>query len=272
MKPSYAFIGAGNMGRALMSGLITGGHSASQIRAADPVTDSRDRCAREIGIKVFEQNGDAARGADVVVLAVKPQQIREVALNLAAHSDSRPLYLSIAAGVTVGHLSAWLGDDRAIVRCMPNTPALVGAGAAALFANANVSAEQQRLADGLLEAVGIAVWLDDEELMDAVTALSGSGPAYFFLLLELLERAAAGLGLPTEIARRLAIQTAYGAALLARESDLDPATLRQQVTSPGGTTEHALKAFAAAGLDSVVADALRAARDRSVELARSMGT
>ncbi len=155
---------------------------------------------------------------------------------------------------------------------MPNTPALVGSGAAALFANENVSAEQQRLASGLLEAVGIAVWLDDEDLMDAVTALSGSGPAYFFLLLELLERAAAGLGLPAEIARRLAIQTAYGAALLARESDLDPATLRQQVTSPGGTTERALKAFAAAGLDSVVANALRAARDRSIELARSMDT
>ncbi|MGE4617117.1 MAG: NAD(P)-binding domain-containing protein, partial [Gammaproteobacteria bacterium] len=126
MKLSYAFIGAGNMGRALMSGLITAGHSASQIRAADPVSDSRDRCASEIGIDVFEHNGDAARGADVVVLAVKPQQIREVALDLAAHGDSQPLYLSIAAGVTVGQLGAWLGGDRAIVRCMPNTPALVG--------------------------------------------------------------------------------------------------------------------------------------------------
>jgi pyrroline-5-carboxylate reductase len=272
MKPSYAFIGAGNMGRALMGGLIAAGHSTSQIRAADPVSGSREACAARFGIDVFENNGEAACGADVVVLAVKPQQMREVAMDLAARAGDRQLYLSIAAGITVDHLSRWLGGDRAIVRCMPNTPALVGAGASALYANANVSAAQRTLAGGLLEAVGIAIWLDDEGLMDAVTALSGSGPAYFFLLLELLERGAADLGLPAELARRLAIETAHGAALLARESDQEPASLRRQVTSPGGTTERALMSFDAAGLEGIVADALRAARDRSIELARSVDT
>ena len=270
MNPLYAFIGGGNMGRALVGGLINSGHSLQQIRVADPEGGCRDHCAQHFGIEVFEHNSDAARGAEVVVLAVKPQQLRDVALELAGRAPSDALYVSVAAGITIRHLGSWLGEDRAIVRCMPNTPALVGCGAAGLIGNGQVSAEQHAIANRLLEAVGIAVWLDDESLMDAVTALSGSGPAYFFLLLELLEGAAVELGLPAPLARNLAIETARGAALLARESDDDPATLRKQVTSPGGTTERALAEFEAADLGAIVSRALRAARDRSIELARQV--
>ena len=270
MNPLYAFIGGGNMGRALVGGLITAGHPAQQIRVADPLSECRDHCAKHFGVAVFEHNSDAAKGAEVVVLAVKPQHMRDVALALAEGAPHDALYISIAAGITLRHLSAWLGDDRAIVRCMPNTPALVGCGAAGLFANTHVSPDQRVIANQLLEAVGIAVWLEEENLMDAVTALSGSGPAYFFLLLELLELAAVDLGLPAALARSLAIETARGAAQLAGSSDDDPATLRKQVTSPDGTTERALATFEAAGLGAIVNDALHAARDRSIELARQV--
>ena len=270
MKPLYAFIGSGNMGRALVGGLITAGHPAQRIHVADPLRDCRDHCAKHFGIEVFEHNLDAAEGAEVIVLAVKPQQMRDVALDLVEGAPRDSLYISIAAGITLRHLSDWLGDDRAIVRCMPNTPALIGCGAAGLFANTHVNSDHRAIANQLLESVGIAVWLDEENLMDAVTALSGSGPAYFFLLLELLEQAAVELGLPTRLARSLAIETARGAAELAASSDDDPATLRKQVTSPGGTTERALATFEAAGLGAIVNDALHAARDRSIELAQQM--
>ncbi len=270
MNPLYAFIGGGNMGRALVGGLIAAGHPPAKIRVSDPEPTCREYCAERFGVEVFERNADAMHTAEVVVLAVKPQQMRDVAVELAGVQSSDPLYISIAAGITIRHLSGWLGEDRAIVRCMPNTPALVGCGAAGLIANAHVSADQQAIANQLLEAVGIAVWLDDEHLMDAVTALSGSGPAYFFLLFELLERAAVDLGLPAPLARSLAIETARGASVLAGSSNDDPATLRKQVTSPGGTTERALAAFEAAGLGAIVNDALRAAHDRSIELARQV--
>lgn len=268
MKPLYTFVGGGNMGRALIGGLLRAGHPSSRIRVADAHGPSRDRCASEFGVETFDDNGEAAAGADAVVLAVKPQQMREAARGLAQAADGSALFVSIAAGITLGHLATWLGAQRAIVRCMPNTPALIGAGAAALCANARTSAAQRDLAGSLLESVGLAVWLEDEAQMDAVTALSGSGPAYVFLLLELLERAAGRLGLPAELARALAIETVAGAARLARESKDAPEALRHQVTSPGGTTERALAAFEAAGLAGIVEAALTAARDRSVELAK----
>jgi pyrroline-5-carboxylate reductase len=267
MEPSYAFIGGGNMSRALIGGLVAAGHPASRIRVAEPVAASREALAAQYGVATFTDSVDAAAGADVVVLAVKPQQLREVALALAPRVSPGQLYLSIAAGITLGHLEAWLGAVTALVRCMPNTPAQIGCGAAALCANPAVTADQRTLAGRLLEAVGVAVWLEDESLMDAVTALSGSGPAYVFLLLELLEAAGTDLGLPADLARTLALATVEGAARLARASSDDPATLRRQVTSPGGTTERALAAFNDADLAGIVTRALRAARDRGRELA-----
>lgn len=269
MSPLFAFIGGGNMGRALIGGLLAAGHPASRIRVADTYEASRKACD-VFGIAIFDDGGTAARGADVVVLAVKPQQMRSVATALAGSTGAGTLYLSIAAGITTAHLTAWLGAGSAVVRAMPNTPALIGAGVAGLFANTAVSAAQRTQAEQLLGAVGVALWLDDESLMDAVTAVSGSGPAYYFLLLELMERAGTHLGLPAPIARRLALETAYGAARLARESAHDPATLRRQVTSPGGTTERALAAFEEADLAAIVETALTAARDRGIELARQV--
>lgn len=267
MEPLFAFIGGGNMGRALIGGLIAGGHPATRIGVADPDAACRATCAQQYGVTVSGDSRSIIQGADVVVLAVKPQQLREVSLALGAAADASSLFLSIAAGITLGHLETWLGSGRAIVRAMPNTPAQIGRGAAALCGNAAVTAAQRALASRLLEAVGVAVWLEDEGLMDAVTALSGSGPAYVFLLLELLEQAGCELGLPAALARSLSLATVEGAARLAQASTQDAATLRHQVTSPGGTTERALESFAAADLAGIVRRALTAARDRGRELA-----
>ncbi len=271
MEPLFAFIGGGNMGRALIGGLLAAGHPASQIHVADAHEASRKSCADAFNVTIFSDNRLAANDADVVVLAVKPQQMRDVACALAGGGRRSTLYLSIAAGITTNHLATWLGAGSAIVRAMPNTPALIGAGVAGLYANAAVTNGQRALAEHLLGAVGVALWLDNEDLMDAVTAVSGSGPAYYFLLLELMERAGTRLGLPAGIARRLALETAYGATRLARESTHDAATLRHQVTSPGGTTERALLAFEQADLAHIVETALTAARDRGIELALQVG-
>jgi pyrroline-5-carboxylate reductase len=267
MEPLFAFIGGGNMGRALVGGLIAGGHAPSRIRVADAAESCRAMCAERYGVVVTDDNRAACADADVVVLAVKPQQLRDVCLALAPAIAPTSLVLSIAAGITLGHLQTWLGEGRAIVRAMPNTPAQIGCGAAGLYANAAVSEAQHALADRLLTAVGVAEWLADESLMDAVTALSGSGPAYVFLLLELLEQAGSDLGLPAALSRNLALATVEGAARLARASDEEPATLRRQVTSPGGTTERALMSFNEADLAGIVRRALGAARDRGRELA-----
>ncbi len=267
MEPLFAFIGGGNMGRALIGGLLAGGHAPARIRVADPDAACRAACAERFGVIVTDDNLAACRDADVIVLAVKPQQLRDVCLALAPSTSAATLFLSIAAGITLDHLETWLGSERAIVRAMPNTPAQIGCGAAALCGNGAVSAAQHVLAEHLLAAVGVAVWLEDEGLMDAVTALSGSGPAYVFLLLELLEQAGRTLGLPADLARTLSLATVEGAARLARGSEHDPATLRRQVTSPGGTTEQALKSFNEADLAGIVSRALTAARDRGRELA-----
>lgn len=267
---TFAFIGGGNMGRALLGGLIAGGHPAAAIRVADPDAASRARCAEEYGVAVFDDNQAACADTEVIVLAVKPQQMQAVASSLAATPKAARLYISIAAGITLAHLERWLGDGRAIVRCMPNTPALVARGASALIANSATSSAQCGVATQLLDTVGSVHWLDDEALMDAVTALSGSGPAYFFLFIELLQRVGQELGLPETLALNLARETALGAASLATTSDDTPARLRENVTSPGGTTERALASFSADGLEDVFRRALTAARDRSIELARQV--
>ena len=266
------FIGSGNMARSLAGGLIADGCDASRITMTDPDEDKRKALHQQFGVTPEADNGTAVAGADAVILAVKPQVIRSVAEELRDAVDThKPLVISIAAGIREADLRHWLGADTAIVRTMPNTPALVQSGATALFANAQVSAEQRDLAESILRAVGLTIWLDDEALIDAVTALSGSGPAYFFLMLEALQSAGEDLGLPRETARLLALQTAFGAARMALESEDDAATLRTRVTSPGGTTEAALKVLEDGGLRDLMKKALDAAAKRSGQLADEFG-
>ena len=257
-----AFIGGGNMARALIGGLLRAGVSATALRVADPAPD-RAALAALGPVALADDNPSAAHGAKVVVLAVKPQVMAAACAAItAAVQAGRPLIVSVAAGVRSADLDAWLGGGCAIVRCMPNTPALLGAGATGMVANAAVDAAQRATAERIMACVGIVEWIPDESLMDAVTALSGSGPAYFLQLVEHLEDAAVTLGLPRASARRLAVQTGLGAMRMAAESALEPAALRRQVTSPGGTTAAALAAFEAGGFATLVARALQAARDR----------
>lgn len=269
---NITFIGCGNMGRSLIGGLIADGIDPGAIRGADPDPARRDSLSETYGIEVGGDNLAAVSGADVVILAVKPQMLLRVLAGVApALKQRRPLVISIAAGLRISSLEKILGAGHPVVRVMPNTPALIQAGASALYANTAVSGDQRDLAEGIMRAVGLALWLDDESAMDAVTALSGSGPAYFFLVMEALEQAAVELGLPPGQARLLTLETAFGAAKMALESESGAATLRQQVTSPGGTTERALKVLMEEGdLMSVFSKALTAARDRSIELAQTL--
>lgn len=261
------FIGGGNMAESLIGGLIKDAFSGSAITVSDPDPNRRRDLAAKYPVNVTDSNRDAVSGSDVVVLAVKPQMIRGVALEIAeAVAKDVPMIISIAAGVTVGSLEHWLGAETAIVRTMPNTPALVGSGATALFANKKVSTGQRDLAESIMRAVGLALWIDDEDGMDAVTALSGSGPAYLFLVMEAMESAGRDLGLSAEASRLLTLQTALGAARIAIESKEDVAVLRARVTSPGGTTERALRILNEGDLKGLFKKALNGAHDRAREL------
>lgn len=268
-----AFIGAGNMAASLIGGLRAQGLAADRIHASDPGADQRAKLAAEHGIALYADNADAVAGADIVVLAVKPQVMRSVCEQLGPHLPAHVLVVSIAAGITCASLAAWLGGEapRPIVRCMPNTPALLRQGVSGLYANPAVSAAQRQQAEELLSAVGVALWLDEEHQLDAVTAVSGSGPAYFFLLIEAMTAAGAQLGLPRDVAERLTLQTALGAARMALDGDTDAAELRRRVTSPNGTTEAAIKTFQAGGFEALVQHALEAAARRSAELAGQLG-
>ncbi len=269
---SIAFVGGGNMARSLVGARLRGGADPALLRVAEPDAGTRARLAADYGVAVFARGADAVAGADLVVLAVKPQVLREVCLDLAgALATRRPLVVSIAAGIRIETIDLWLGGGFPIVRCMPNTPALIGAGASALHANARVDADARAAAEALLASAGRTAWIDDESLMDVVTALSGSGPAYFFLLIEALEDAAVAEGLPRDTARTLAVQTALGAARMASEDGETPARLRERVTSPGGTTQAALDAFANGGLRALVAAAVAAATARGRELSAQFG-
>lgn len=271
-QPQLCFIGGGNMAASLIGGLIADGYPADRIRVADPDPGRLQALAQRFGVATGTDNAAAGRGAGVVVLAVKPQVMATVARDLGPGlAQDRPLVISIAAGIRTGDLTRWLGAELPLVRCMPNTPALVQSGATALFATAATSEAQRELAESILRAVGLTLWLDDEDLMDAVTALSGSGPAYFFLLMEAMAAAGEKLGLDVEAARLLTLQTAFGAAKMALEAEEGPAELRRRVTSPGGTTERALATFESGGFRELVAAALQAARDRSRELAEQLG-
>ncbi|BAO65133.1 MULTISPECIES: pyrroline-5-carboxylate reductase [Pseudomonas] len=265
-----AFIGAGNMAASLIGGLRAKGLEASQIRASDPGEQTRAKVAAEHGIQVFADNAEAIEGVDVIVLAVKPQAMKAVCQALRPSLKPQQLVVSIAAGITCSSMNSWLGAQP-IVRCMPNTPALLRQGVSGLYATAEVSAQQRQQAEALLSAVGIALWLDQEQQLDAVTAVSGSGPAYFFLLIEAMTAAGEKLGLPRETAAQLTLQTALGAAHMAVSSDVDAAELRRRVTSPAGTTEAAIKSFQAGGFEALVEKALGAAAHRSAEMAEQLG-
>jgi pyrroline-5-carboxylate reductase len=266
---SIAFIGGGNMSRSLIGGLIRSGTPPQAIAFSEPNAELRGRLADDFQIAAFADNATAAAGREILVLAVKPQVMKNVCSGLSAVVRSgAPLIISIAAGIRLAQMESWFGGKPAIVRCMPNTPALIGAGATALYANAQVDREQRAQAQRLLAAAGITVWLEREEWVDIVTALSGSGPAYFFLLAEALEEAAVAQGLPREIARALAEQTCLGAGRMLREDGAPAATLRERVTSPNGTTQAALQRFADGGLRDLVAQAVVAATERGREMSR----
>ncbi|MET0328416.1 MAG: pyrroline-5-carboxylate reductase [Luteimonas sp.] len=261
------FIGGGNMARSLIGGLVARGADPAKIRVVDPAAGTRDALARDFGVTVHADLADAVDGAATWVLATKPQVLRDVCASLAATAQAtRPLVLSIAAGITATQLERWLGGDVAVVRTMPNTPALLGAGVTGLFANAQVDAAGRARAQTLLESAGTTVWIDDEARMDAVTATSGSGPAYVFLLAEAMEDAAIAQGLPADDARTLVVQTVLGAARMLAKSGEAPAELRRRVTSPGGTTQAAIETFESGGLRALVGDAIANATRRGGEL------
>ena len=259
------------MASSLIRGLLAKEINAQSIWAADidelKLQQLRDECG--INTSSVEQIADSV---DVIVLAVKPQVMKEVCEQLASGRLERsPLIVSIAAGINTSHLQSWLGEGTAIVRCMPNTPALIGKGASGLFANKFVTDDQKQLAEQIMAAVGLSVWVVAETDIDTVTAVSGGGPAYFFLFMEAMQNTAKEMGISEELARQLTYQTALGAAELALNSTDEIAVLRRNVSSPGGTTEQAIKIFEAGGLRELVASALRAARDRSIELADEFG-
>lgn len=286
-----AFIGAGNMAKAIIGGLVAEGFKRINLIASGPRQETLDKVAAEFGINITTDNKTAASQADVVVLAVKPQMLKEVCLDLANSLGHKPLIISLAAGITTDSIANWLNHkpsllerslismisinadhaDHAIVRCMPNTPSQVRVGASGLFANAEVSAAQRSTANTILGAVGIVQWVNDEALINPVTAVSGSGPAYFFLMMEAMIDAGVELGLTRESATELTLQTALGAAILAKQSDVDVAELRRRVTSPKGTTEQAINSFEKDQIRAMFGRAMTACSNRAVELSELLG-
>ena len=267
-----AFIGGGNMARSLIGALVRAGVPAQTIAVSEPDDALRNALARDFGVATHALNADAAEDAGTIVIAVKPQVMRDVCAGLgAAIGEAKPLIVSIAAGIRLDQIEEWIDRALPIVRAMPNTPALIGAGATGLIANALVDADGCARAESILGAAGRTAWIGREELMDTVTALSGSGPAYFFLLVEALEDAAVAQGLPRETARMLASQTCLGAGRMLTEGGEAPAILRERVTSPGGTTAAALGAFDEGGLRKLVATAIAAATERGRELSTRGG-
>ncbi len=264
---NISFIGGGNMARAIIGGLKNNSFDMKAITVIEPDAEKRTQLATEFNVQV---SADYADAADVIVLAVKPQQLQEVCRQLSPLLHSQ-LIISIAAGIRSADISRWLNAYQAIVRVMPNTPAQIQAGVSALYAMKNVSQIQRDQATTILAAVGQTLWLDDEAKMDAVTAISGSGPAYVFYMIEALQEAAIGLGLKPDEARMLALQTFAGASLLAAQSVDDVKTLRAQVTSKGGTTEQGILALEAANIKNAFMNAAKAAADKSVSLGNQLG-
>lgn len=273
--PTIGFIGGGNMAASLIGGLINAGFSAPDITVAEPDKTRRQALSEQFKVNTSADNNSTLQ-CEIIVLAVKPQLLKNVCTQLDNSNVNSTLYISIAAGIRSTDINRWLSknqaNNQAIVRCMPNTPALLQCGASGLFANQQVSDKQKQQAEQILQAVGIVIWVDSEQQLNAVTAVSGSGPAYFFLMMEAMQQAGEKLGLTSDVAQQLVLQTALGAARMATESGVSPATLRQQVTSKGGTTEQAILSFQSANYQQIVFDALEAASKRSVSLAEELGT
>ena len=267
-KPKIAFIGGGNMAKSLIGGLINKGFSSRYICVSDPVKENLDQLNRKFGIATALDNSIAAKDVDLMVLCVKPQILESVCKELQASLNQTPPAISIAAGIPLSLLMDWLGENTPIIRCMPNTPALVQSGAAGMFANQKVDKKLRNLAEEIFNAVGLCCWLEKEEDIDLVTAVSGSGPAYFFLFMEAMEKVAIDLGLDQEISRKLVIQTVSGAAKMAVESDMNPTELRTCVTSPGGTTEKAVNAFLEGNIIGLFNKAMSKALERATEMAK----
>lgn len=267
ISSKITILGAGNMGASLLGGLLKNHYSPNHIWITDTDSKKLEKLQQEFQVHTTSNNKEAIHNADIILFAVKPQTMKDIAVELSEIIQAQhSLILSVAAGITTHQLEQWTGKNTPIVRAMPNTPALIGCGATALFANSHVSAEQHNLAESILRAVGITVWIEDEKLMDVVTALSGSGPAYFFLVIEALQNAAIELGLPKDIANLLTLQTAYGATRMALESAHTPAELRKHVTSPGGTTEQGVRTLEENNLRDILLKTLQAATNRSKEL------
>jgi pyrroline-5-carboxylate reductase len=272
MTNRIAFVGGGNMATGLIGGLVARGTPPSAIVVADPDATQRARLEREYGVLSVPEAPAAVAGANTVILAVKPQLMAPVARSIAAAvSAARPLVISVAAGIRLQDLARWLGPGVTLIRTMPNRPALIGAGITALYAGPGVDATARQTAEAILAACGATVWVPDESQLDVVTAVSGSGPAYFFLLIECLEDAGIALGLDPATARKLALETARGSGRMAAEAAESPAELRAQVTSKGGTTAAALEVLETAGMRGTFAAAVAAAARRSTELAQEFG-
>ena len=266
------FIGGGNMARSLIGGLVAAGTPPGVLKASDPEKNIRASLASDFGIQTPTDNSDIVTQSDVLVLAVKPQVIEEVLTPLSSLFDAhKPLVISVAAGIPISSIETWANTNLAVIRVMPNTPALIGVGAAGLYANRRTSAEQRAAAESIIQSVGTSIWVSDEELIDTVTAVSGSGPAYFFYLMEAMIEAAVAGGLEPSAARGLVLQTALGASRLALSSDEAPAELRRRVTSPGGTTEAAVNSLTEDHCSESIIRAVDAARLRSIELGQSLG-
>jgi len=269
LEEMIAFIGGGNMAASLIAGLLANGYDSRRLIVGDPDASMRDALAARFGIRTTGDNAEAVDGADLVVLSVKPQLGHRVCRELSpALGQPRPLFVSVMAGIREQSIREWLGGGIPLVRAMPNILAMIQAGAIVLHATPDTSPAQRNRAETVLRAGGLTRWVGQETQMDAATALSGSGPAYFFLLMELLEQVGVELGLESENARLLTIQTALGAARMAMESDESPYALRERVTSPGGTTERALDILESGGIRNLVTRAVSAACERSKELSR----
>ncbi len=268
---TIGFIGAGNMAYAIISGLINNGMPAKQIKLSDTNEALLFLRKEAFNLEVFTDNIELAKRCDVIVLAVKPQILSTVCHQIADAIKPNTLVVSIAAGVRVGDINHWLGGNASIVRTMPNTPALLNQGVTGLFAGEFVNELQKELASDILNSVGQSLWVEEEKMLDAVTALSGSGPAYFFLMIESMSKAGVALGLDEKTAQSLSIQTALGASMMANATTDSIAALRKQVTSPNGTTQAAIASFQQQNFESIVAQAMRAAFDRADELGTELG-
>ena len=270
-KTVIGFIGAGNMAYALIKGLLNNGFDANQINISDPNEELLLNRESELKVTTYSDNTSLLSNSDIIFFAVKPQVLSSVCLELKGVVKSKHLFVSIVAGIRSSDINRWLGGNFALIRTMPNTPALFQSGVTGLFANEVVDNEQKSLVESILSSVGECFWVNEEKLIDAITAISGSGPAYFFLLMESMKQAGMALGLDEETANSLSIQTAYGASLMANKTGKDSRTLRTEVTSPNGTTQSAIESFQDQNFEGIVANATRAAYDRARELSNELG-